>query len=74
MAALSGFGFNDVPFLSFCLRSPGDTTGNDDNTIIGREGRAKIAKKGARLVSHGTMGRGYKSVLRHLGMYTFEDY
>lgn len=61
-------------FLTFALRPLSDAAGAAAGTIISREGRAKIAAQGAHIIPTATIGRGYKSVIKHLGLYTFEDY
>lgn len=59
-------------FLTFALRKPAD--GDDLDTIVSKEGRRSIAQLGRHLIATSDIGRAYKCVLKHLGLYTFEDY
>jgi hypothetical protein len=62
------------PFPSFCLRPLRDSGNTPAGSIITQAGRRAIAAQATHLIPHSTMGRRYKSVLKHLGLYTFEDY
>lgn len=59
-------------FLVFALRKPAE--GDDPDTIISKEGRRRIADLGRHIIATSDIGRTYKCVLKHLGLYTFEDY
>lgn len=59
-------------FLAFALRKPAD--GDYPGTIVTPEGRRSIAELGRHVIPTSDIGRAYKCVLKHLGLYTFEDY
>lgn len=59
-------------FLAFALRRP--TEGDDPNTIISPASRRSIAERGRHIIATSDIGRTYKCLLKHLGLYTFEDY
>lgn len=59
-------------FLSFALR-PIDANTNPA-TVISREARNLLRRRRREIIPTSDIGRGYKCVVKHLGMYTFEDY
>lgn len=47
--------------------------GIEPDTIVSKAARKTILKRGAQIIPTNDIGRGYKCVIQHLGMYTFED-
>ena len=57
--------------LRFMFRDVG--AGVDPDTIVSKTARKDILQRGAHLIPTADIARGYKCVIKHLGIYTFED-
>ena len=59
-------------FLCFALRPITDTTNRD--TVISNAARKVLRDRRRHIIPTCDIGRGYKCVVKHPGLYTFEDY